>query len=800
MVPRVGELKQESGFGCDALVCKESEPRQKRIQLRLPDNNSCKSEVRVLEPSAIFGGADEALRLELSASIATSTTGSCIKLSNNNNNNNKQKVIRDEASSNCIGSFVNKSSIFLHSLAGLAKQSLGEATQQMQQTTTTTTTNSKPEPSRADISRAGNFSRSMDQPAASMGLKLEAEARQLSAESSLSSGSGTSSSMSRPSGSQQSVLSVRPTAPSAASKPPLPPPPPRELMRAISHGQREFAGASGAQEAGAPQTPAKARRHALQEQSLERDAALSLKARELKHKRTSSIKSALRHAHIGPLRGHSAEKRAAALELASEQQVKSMPYELFEPPVTQRTFQRTKRRGAMLSDPKRQMSADTIGLRQLTDEYLHNAGVKPISSSGQCSLVALSGSVQPTKSANNLSAALAGGGQLAPISCQIDQTQAAQSQQPQLAIQAKLYEASKHILSSSSRNKSNSQESLSQVVISPGNLPWQSDVSIQCELIKPAQSVEPYETTGDILNTIAGPFRATSSNSSNLLMHANSDGAQCQLSATLKRGLSALSQHHLSPGAGPALNVVGSLKKSLSNTLDISNCAAAGPAHSLHHLYSQDSLPAYASLNNEPEEAADGHAQAAAAAAGSGDENAGSASGLIGQLTSKLARQQSSKFSVSRKGLRRALSFDCRGYKRLDAQHSNESSSSMNSRNFLSTNHQTNQQRNRSANALALDSSSPRPYLPQSASQVDFQLPLLPFHKMQEAIVSQRRLDGQQALADELQVNEAPDKQMSVDADALLCADAIHLTANGNADNQRDPILKPQVSYRSYVD
>lgn len=43
---------------------------------------------------------------------------------------------------------------------------------------------------------------------------------------------------------------------------------------------------------------------------------------------------------------------------------------------------------------------------------------------------------------------------------------------------------------------------------------------------------------------------------------------------------------------------------------------------------------------------------------------------------------------------------------------------------------------------LTLDATAPRPYLPQSASQVDFQVPLLPYERMQEAIVSARLIGG----------------------------------------------------------
>lgn len=63
----------------------------------------------------------------------------------------------------------------------------------------------------------------------------------------------------------------------------------------------------------------------------------------------------------------------------------------------------------------------------------------------------------------------------------------------------------------------------------------------------------------------------------------------------------------------------------------------------------------------------------------------------------------------------------------------------MTSRNLLSA-----KQRAHNKSTLCLNQ-TPRPYLPQSASQVDFQLPLLPFHKMQEAIVSQRLLEPPQA-------------------------------------------------------
>lgn len=623
------------------------------------------------------------------------------------------------------------------------------------------------------------------------------------------------------------------------------------------------------------------RRHALQEQSLERDAALSLKVKDLKHKRTSSIKSALKHAHLGPLRSFNLDKRtfSSSSSSASIKQsnnnnssgsagkpVKSMPYELFEPPVTQRTFQRTKRRGAMMSDPRRQMSADTIGLRQLTDEYLHNAGVKPMSSSGQCSLVALtaqnppipssvgggvniaisgnstgvSGATTSSCSAATCGAAAAGGGLSTVCTSSTKRTPTIgtyhnsaattttttssmlnYSQQQPLSIETQLYQAGKqHAASSSASRKSSgatinwssSQDSLSNVTILPGNLPWQSDVSIQCEILQapPSEFEIPYETTGDILNTIAGPFKG----GTNSLIHANSTscgsgqgsldsdrGGSHQLSATLKRGLTAISQHHLTPGSGgpgsSALNVVGSLKKSLSNTLDISHLACGANSRTsaaavTSHLHYQDSLPAYSSLLNEPDSDNDDNRNSYRThTVGSNGLSATASqqqqqqtldperdsSGFIGQLTSKLTRQGSKKFSVSKKGLQRALSFDCRGYKRLDHNHpqnqSNESSSSVSAKNLLSTSGYKRAHTNKSTLVLNTDL-APRPYLPQSASQVDFQVPLLPYHKMQEAIVSQRLLEPKapnstpsKSVEEDIVKNIAPQQQ---DADELLCA------------------------------
>lgn len=619
------------------------------------------------------------------------------------------------------------------------------------------------------------------------------------------------------------------------------------------------------------------RRHALQEQSLERDAALSLKVKDLKHKRTSSIKSALKHAHLGPLRSFNLDKRTFSPSSSSNikinsqsnnssssgsggKPVKSMPYELFEPPVTQRTFQRTKRRGAMMSDPRRQMSADTIGLRQLTDEYLHNAGVKPMSSSGQCSLVALAAQNPPipsnvatgvtgttTSSCLTATCGVIGGGSSTSGSTSTKRTPIIgtyhnsattnstlnHSQQP-LSIETQLYQAGKqHTASSSASRKSSgaavnwssSQDSLSNVTILPGNLPWQSDVSIQCEILQapPSELEIPYETTGDILNTIAGPFKGGTSS----LVHANSTscgsghgsldsdrgGGSHQLSATLKRGLTAISQHHLTPGSGgagsSALNVVGSLKKSLSNTLDISHLACGNTSRTTtaavtSHLHYQDSLPAYSSLLNEPDSDNDdnrcgdtnnnsyrtthtgSNGKSATTSQQQQQNTNGSmldperdSAGFIGQLTSKLTRQGSKKFSVSKKGLQRALSFDCRGYKKLDHNHpqnqSNESSSSVSARNLLSTGYKR-AHTNKSTLVLNTDL-APRPYLPQSASQVDFQVPLLPYHKMQEAIVSQRLLEPRapnstpsKSVEEDMVKNVVPQQQQQQDADELLCA------------------------------
>lgn len=489
-----------------------------------------------------------------------------------------------------------------------------------------------------------------------------------------------------------------------------------------------------------------------------------------------------------------------------------------------------------MSDPRRQMSADTIGLRQLTDEYLHNAGVKPMSSSGQCSLVALAAQTA-IPSGSSLAACVNGtaASQAGPSSASAvastkrtptigtysssalmsaqQQQQHAHINSPQLSIETQLYQVGKHALTSGSSRKSSgaticSQDSLSNVTILPGNLPWQSDVSIQCEILQPPPSVEPYETTGDILNTIAGPFRGAT------LVHANSttcgsgpgsldsDRGAHQLGATLKRGLTAISQHHLTPGSGPgssALNVVGSLKKSLSNTLDISHIANARTTAAVTgHLHSQDSLPAYSSLLNEPDSDNDDRNSYRTGSNGNGNgttatnqnnnnnnNNHSSATldpeipGFIGHLTSKLTRQGSKKFSVSKKGLQRALSFDCRGYKRLEhhqAQNqSNESSSSVSARNLLSA--ANKRAHNKSTLALNMDL-APRPYLPQSASQVDFQVPLLPYHKMQEAIVSQRLLDPRapssapKSVEEEVQSMKVPQH----DADELLCAQTIGYT------------------------
>ena len=663
--------------------------------------------------------------------------------------------------------------------------------------------------------------RQQPQPPAPEEPARRADKRELVAEGQLS----NSSLRGGGSGSGTLALGQQQQQQSRPQPPPLPPKPAiREALQVASSscsGGREPSRAAGGQALVAshslgahsllgPASPvASARRHALQEQSLERDAALSLNARE-RHKRTSSIKSALRHAHLGPLRSSSSKRasekvsHSASSAAAPDGQVKSMPYELFEPPITQRTFQRSKRRGAMLADPKRQMSVDTIGLRQLTDEYLQNAGVKPISSSGQCSLVALTA---PTSLGQlTLQGSSEGGASCSPGGQQQQQQQQQRNTlatyipnsllQQQCSIEAQLYQAGKQAIgcTRTGLNAANisysSEDSLSNVTILPGNLPWQSDVSIQCELLRVPPIVEPYETTGDILNTIAGPFRsstqALSSESSAFDGSAGGGGGGGgnQLSATLKRGLSAISQHHLSPAQAPsaALNVVGNLKKSLSNTLDISLASARG-----QHLPSQDSLPAYSSLLNEPE-SPDGSCATGNRPSGAGQLGANSSSldPETGGLISKLTRQSSKKFSAGKRGLQRALSFDCRGYKRLDGEQSNDSGGSATSRNLLLSAKQ--RAHNKSTLGLNVDC-SPRPYLPQSASQVDFQVPLLPFHRMQDAIVSQRLLEpppaaaaataappsqsgasmGQQATQEAAGSKSATERQL--DADELLCGD-----------------------------
>lgn len=585
---------------------------------------------------------------------------------------------------------------------------------------------------------------------------------------------------------------------SHGQRPQRPPLPPRELLANItdqpapnSVNQTEC-------------SPIRARRHAIQEQSLERDAALSLKVsgkEQTKHKRTSSIKSALKHAsHLAPhLRHHHHDS-------AKVESVKtSMPYEsLFEPTVTQRTFQRSKRRDAMLSsDPKRQLSADTIALRQLTDEYLRNAGVKTMSTSNQCSLVALTTGNKAAPNSTGVAATVltsgSGSGIGAACSSSNQFPAVLAGQQPACSIESQLYKASKQ-LKSAQQSSQGSEDSLSQVVILPGNLPWQSDVSIQCELLqapsiragfsgsRPSDDDEEFESTGDILKTIAGPFRGSTmqlSEMANNSLDSNNGGS---VTATLKRGLSAISQHHLSPAAvvsgssSAALQVVGNLKKSLSNTLDISASSASQiNAASAIGLHSQDSLPAYSSFQNEPEEDEETcNGNLGSNADNQDAELSVNSNSLIGHLASKLSRQSSKKFSASKKGLQRALSFDCRGYKRLEVaaaaaavanQHRErqDSAGSKQGNQLLSSKHRLH---NKSTLGLNSDL-GPRPYLPQSASQVDFQVPLLPYHKMQEAIVSQRLLDPNQkppatASSQAAEVEPQPARD-SLDADQLIC-------------------------------
>lgn len=583
-----------------------------------------------------------------------------------------------------------------------------------------------------------------------------------------------------------------------------------------------------------------ARRHAIQTQSIQRTATLSLKAYEMKPKRASSIKSALKGAHLSPLRLSLDRRRAndksnrlaglASLTSGSgsgdsgPSEITSKPYELFEPPITQKTVQRSKRRGAMMStDPRRQMSADTIGLRQLTDEYLANAGVlKPISSSGQCSLVALTG---PTTSSQSPSAAMsprdpAGAGSIGVYGTQ-----------PQYSIEAQLYQASRRVagtrsniapsseLDNSSQQqtcsrlkqtntRSSSEDSLAKDLLKttsgnnathssiktshpidanlssqtqddeqnictclPGNYPWQCDVSIQCGLLPAPPLVEPYETTGDILNAIARPYRTGPLVVQTDSVDNNHGGAANHLSATLKKGLTAISQHHLTPAAQEAaLTVVGSLKKSLSNTLDIASLATVTSRNHQGHsyLHSQDSLPAYSSFQNEPDGSEytlnktdpnrNPNCLSIEDCIGGQTSAGGSGSGLIGHLASKLSRQSSKKMMVNavgkKVGLQRALSFDYRGYKRFEQQPKSNSGGTQLAPPSCANNHSSlgfnrspsgNREYHKStANSVWQQADShhlPRPYLPQSASQVDFQIPLLPHDRMQEAIMSQRLLN-----------------------------------------------------------
>jgi len=784
-----------------------------------------------------------------------------------------------------------------------------------------------------------------------------------------------------------------------------------------------------------------------------------------KHKRASSIRSALRHAHLGPLVRPLAGKRAAAAERAREAAASvaaglltggacssaaatvcpavagasltggggggggsggsagklgakgRKPSELFEPPITRRTVERSRRRGAMQSDPAgRQLSVDTIGLRQLTDEYLANAGVKtgpnlsdahhfvaldqPAGQSGggvssRCQGVGVSAAVAVPGGSSTV-AAVATAAQLGGSSPATQQAQCAleahlhratrqaqQQRQRQLAASrsvdppaatptchggdsaARAAAGGSHGLllacyggdsagdatadsqggpsgAVARRDAAGRQQqwaaqaggvpssgSSDSITVLPGALPWQSDVSIQCELLKPAPQDEPFETTGDILAAITRPFpprgphvptSGASFESWTSWQHhggAHAGGHQHhaghQLSATLRRGLSAITahhsagpasssaagsgasssqaqqwhwqqtppgsssnscswatsqatgqqqqhHHHLTPGS-VALNVVGSLKKSLSNTFEVGKSAAP----SLQLLHSQDSLPAYATLHNQPDDerrpsecgrtlavasASTGSAaggakakpphlrrrssagnEAALLAAGpsanqlqvaggewaavssSSGATSGSGSGILGNLASRLSRQSSKKLAVGKRGLQRALSFDCRGYKRLElttggeqlqleklqtgsgasalqaaelaarstnlrrCAHMLQSSGNLATQTVASSaaasqQAATGNQNNQPAGQLT------RPYLPQSASQVDFQLPLLPYDKMQEAIVSQRLLVAPNTPKTSSSTGSQPHEpgrcaapqEPQTDIDALICA------------------------------